>query len=337
MILQCNRGSSPACLDWSEICNGQINCADREIDEEHCWQLELNECNDDEYRCTNGQSISRSFVRDYTRTSDCIDGSDEVRINSEQQNKFKTLSPSFEVDDRTCSFSFLTSSCVGTRNDLLLEAMYSKNEMKLNVSYGHAIIFTLVAMVYGTVPQVKMKPNGNLSPMVNCSSNDHICVSPDTKQLICLSTTKVNYGKINCLRATDETTLCHIKYNVDVYYTFYYRNTTSSLCLGSGSLCNDRNDCKYVDDEPFCLKNRTQTTSETCICQPGYASLSSYLEKCVCHQTPPQLKQHITYFSPDPINYVTDSSLPTIEVSHRYQPRWHRCVDLRVWLDDEKI
>ncbi|CAF3711613.1 unnamed protein product [Rotaria socialis] len=132
MILQCNRGSSPACLDWSEICNGQIDCADREIDEEHCWQLELNECKDDEYRCTNGQSISRSFVRDYTRTSDCIDGSDEVRINSEQQNKFKTLSPSFEVDDRTCSFSFLTSSCVGTRNDLLLEAMYSVKDSSIS-------------------------------------------------------------------------------------------------------------------------------------------------------------------------------------------------------------
>jgi hypothetical protein len=25
-LLQCNRGPLPACLDWSEICNGQIDC-----------------------------------------------------------------------------------------------------------------------------------------------------------------------------------------------------------------------------------------------------------------------------------------------------------------------
>ncbi|CAF5084552.1 unnamed protein product, partial [Rotaria sp. Silwood1] len=33
---QCNRGPFPACLDWSEIFNGQDDCLDGEFDEEHC-------------------------------------------------------------------------------------------------------------------------------------------------------------------------------------------------------------------------------------------------------------------------------------------------------------
>ncbi|CAF3272097.1 unnamed protein product [Rotaria sp. Silwood2] len=59
--LQCNRGPFPACLDWSEICDAQVNCLDEEFDEEHCWQIEINKCNDNEYRCTNGQCIPQSF------------------------------------------------------------------------------------------------------------------------------------------------------------------------------------------------------------------------------------------------------------------------------------
>ncbi|CAF4372149.1 unnamed protein product, partial [Rotaria magnacalcarata] len=58
--LQCNRGPSPACLDWTEICNGYRDCIDSEIDEEHCWQLEYNECKDNEYQCKNGQCIPAS-------------------------------------------------------------------------------------------------------------------------------------------------------------------------------------------------------------------------------------------------------------------------------------
>ncbi len=33
--LQCNRSSFPGCLDWTEICNGKIDCFDDGSDEEH--------------------------------------------------------------------------------------------------------------------------------------------------------------------------------------------------------------------------------------------------------------------------------------------------------------
>ncbi|CAF4566598.1 unnamed protein product, partial [Rotaria sp. Silwood2] len=48
----------------------------------------------------------------------------------------------------------------------------------------------------------------NLSSILNCSSDQHICVSPHTNQLICLPMKKANYDKIDCLGATDEPTLC---------------------------------------------------------------------------------------------------------------------------------
>ena len=41
--LQCNRGPSSSCLDWSEICDGRIDCLDGGEDEKHCWKLEANE------------------------------------------------------------------------------------------------------------------------------------------------------------------------------------------------------------------------------------------------------------------------------------------------------
>ena len=41
------------CLDWRDICDGQQDCLDG-YDEENCDKLEFNECEDGEYRCTNG-------------------------------------------------------------------------------------------------------------------------------------------------------------------------------------------------------------------------------------------------------------------------------------------
>ncbi|CAF3920967.1 unnamed protein product, partial [Rotaria magnacalcarata] len=123
--LQCNRGPSPACLDWSEICNGQIDCLDGEFDEEHCWQLEINECEDDEYRCANGQCIPQSFYRDGSYNVDCVDSSDEVRSTIMPDDNCFLDMPTFRCEDQTCRVSFLTNSCVLKRQSLLLKAIYS--------------------------------------------------------------------------------------------------------------------------------------------------------------------------------------------------------------------
>jgi hypothetical protein len=40
-----------ACLDWSDICDGRVDCINDAVDEEHCWQLEINKCEDNKDRC----------------------------------------------------------------------------------------------------------------------------------------------------------------------------------------------------------------------------------------------------------------------------------------------
>jgi hypothetical protein len=69
----CYRGPSPSCLDWREVCDGKMDCLNGE-DEKFCFELEINECVEDEYRCHyGGQCIPLAFVHDGLASSDCLD------------------------------------------------------------------------------------------------------------------------------------------------------------------------------------------------------------------------------------------------------------------------
>ena len=103
MHLRCDRGPHPICLDWREICNGHIDCLNDGVDEENCFQLEANECNEDEYRCLNGQCIPKSFFRDYQENPDCLDRSDEKYSTSPTAGC--PLDPSFRCEETTCTYS----------------------------------------------------------------------------------------------------------------------------------------------------------------------------------------------------------------------------------------
>ncbi|CAF0966264.1 unnamed protein product [Adineta steineri] len=51
------------CLDWRDICDTNQQCMDG-LDEENCDKLEFNECEEDEYRCTNGMCIAEEYWLD---------------------------------------------------------------------------------------------------------------------------------------------------------------------------------------------------------------------------------------------------------------------------------
>lgn len=59
--LQCDSGLM--CLDWRDINDGTQQCANG-IDEENWDKLEFNECEDNEFRCTNGMCIPEEFWLD---------------------------------------------------------------------------------------------------------------------------------------------------------------------------------------------------------------------------------------------------------------------------------
>ncbi|CAF5066706.1 unnamed protein product, partial [Rotaria magnacalcarata] len=48
-------------------------------DEFNYWQLEINECAENEYRCHNGQCIPMEFFHDSSLNPDCLDRTDEPR------------------------------------------------------------------------------------------------------------------------------------------------------------------------------------------------------------------------------------------------------------------
>ena len=123
--LTCNRGLYPVCLDWTEICDGRVDCIDDAVDEEHCWQLEINVCKDTEYRCANGQCIAQYFYGDAAGTAHCVDSSDIRRrsANVGRSSCTSTDEPSFTCEDVSCGGNYAGSSCERQRSSLLAETM----------------------------------------------------------------------------------------------------------------------------------------------------------------------------------------------------------------------
>ena len=130
--LQCNRGSKSVCLDWSEICDGIVDCIDGN-DERDCWPMEIYKCKENEFQCHNGQCIPKSFTFDNTDFPDCFDGSDESWLVGATFYDKIIFEPTFVYEDVLCLWpnkldqSLWTRSCFKQRHRLLLMALFSEN------------------------------------------------------------------------------------------------------------------------------------------------------------------------------------------------------------------
>ncbi|CAF1360066.1 unnamed protein product [Adineta steineri] len=169
--LECNRGSKSACLDWSEICDGTVDCLNDGIDEKNCWQLEINQCEENEYRCHNGQCISRIFHHDNPNTYECLDRSDENQ-DTTTPYRWPSTEPIFTNEDIICPLRFylfiirFTSSCIPKRNNLLKDMLFLDTPNLLS-----DICWLAFKCHYGI-------PN-SFDPKCN-----HICVNKTCKQII---------------------------------------------------------------------------------------------------------------------------------------------------------
>lgn len=126
--LECDRGSSISCLDWTEICDGYIDCANDQIDEAECWQLQLSPCSDNAFRCTNGQCVSKIFTLDNAQQYECLDRTDERLMPILYENEMRP--PTMNHEDIVCNERYfprqakMTSSCKVTRANILASHVF---------------------------------------------------------------------------------------------------------------------------------------------------------------------------------------------------------------------
>ena len=130
--MKCNRGGGGLCLDWREVCDGRIDCLDGGADEAQCFQLEMNECEKDEYRCHNGLCISKVFLDDIR--PQCLDQSDlsEVFwINSRSLFKNEIVcqrgSAQFSCGDGQCVKDY--DQCKSNRHLLLIDSISGQGDL----------------------------------------------------------------------------------------------------------------------------------------------------------------------------------------------------------------
>jgi len=134
--LKCDYSTTSICLDWTDICNGQINCLNDGIDEKDCWQLEVNQCNDHEYRCTNGICIPNIFYDDNLYSHDCLDKSDYFYPSpSWGFGCTDRIYEGFGRLDRICDMEYFTSSCEKGRDKLIYDTQHLQLVSSSTTSY----------------------------------------------------------------------------------------------------------------------------------------------------------------------------------------------------------
>ncbi|CAF4616217.1 unnamed protein product, partial [Rotaria sp. Silwood2] len=92
------RTCSALCLDWRDLCDGEWDCAAGE-DEMYCEHLDLNECNENQFRCRNGLCIPIEWFMD--SRLDCVDATDEQRKQSDDHDACYSMS-SIDCSEVAC-------------------------------------------------------------------------------------------------------------------------------------------------------------------------------------------------------------------------------------------
>ena len=178
--------------------------------------------------------------------------------------------------------------------------------------------------------------------LLKCPLHHHLCVSPETYQLMCLLIEKANDDIIDCLGATDEPKLCRSNNYQLNGYNFYCENDSIHPCISTRNLCYGKGKCMHGDDELLCNKTQNNTISYS-ICGDEYSSMRSYVQSFFCERFHDLEKISLVHFSIDKIKHSTkqlnieDQMAPFVPTptTRQYDQHCHRGLPLRVWLDSD--
>ncbi|CAF1517044.1 unnamed protein product [Adineta ricciae] len=170
---------------------------------------------------------------------------------------------------------------------------------------------------------------------INCSSNEHLCVSSRTKQFICLNINKTNDGQIDCLGAIDEPSICQ-RNNRYVIENLYCTQNNSKTCLDGNELCwewiNFQSDVKCQEFD-FLSYDGLSLSEEDILRQRRLI---------LCQHLMVKREEFRKYFSLKETNALPINTLISTEKSFQplsffqLQGLCHRGLPLRIWLNKNK-
>jgi hypothetical protein len=270
--LQCNLGTTSLCIGWINICDGLIHCIDG-IDEEPCWQLEINDCTENEFRCKNGKCIPLNFLHDNIYVPDCLDGSDEPRFAT--GSRWNPTGSLYKFEELSCSNLFPNKYALMSWSAVWCTDAYILNIDNLAISDKPNSMSDSCWSALTCYLHLSMR-----SPL-NCTD---ICDSETCKQLIkknCpdmfyMPNTPIAFGHIYFAYTKDYIVTQDIWTNEPEYVCY-----NEQLCDGFDSKRTlytfNNTTCRRPQDFPFTIKNPR-------VREPGLKdyvlSVYVYLYKC---------------------------------------------------------
>ncbi|CAF4150770.1 unnamed protein product [Rotaria sp. Silwood2] len=227
ILLECDRGAGSICLDWREICNGRIDCFNDGVDESQCFELEINECNENKRRCHNGLCIPKWFWNGEFDEAECLDKSDLLVMSGCPNTYLKlhifacaeyTCRPDegqFPCGDGQCVEDF--GQCRNGRHRLLIESLSAQG----NLPYDCWIAMVCLSKIIDQVDEVSCEQLVNHSEILRRLET---CEYP------------VQFPVIPVL-------LGHVRFLYDTKEIF---NISSQLALLPDYICYDEELCDFL-------------------------------------------------------------------------------------------
>ncbi len=241
MHLKCDRGGSGLCLDWREVCDGRIDCLNEGVDEAQCFDLEVNECDENEYRCHNGLCIPKEFLDD--EKPQCLDQTDiSDRFQYPDSGEYPYI---FDYEEHSCRPGYKQFSCGDGRCVADFDACQNKRHFFLNESISDQGNLSYQCwMIMICLTKILDQVNGTTCDQLLKSSNISIYLQT-CPVLIQFPTVPVLFGHVHFLYRLNDTH--HI--DIDRYLTPDYVCYDEQLCdFPPSTFRNGNYSCRYAHE-----------------------------------------------------------------------------------------